>query len=446
MRQAFIVLWASFFALLCPQVLVAFTGEPSVDGKEELAVFEGQSIVRIGVQGNRFTRDYVIWREVRSRVGQPFSVKQMQDDVRRLDNLDIFSSVDVLPSRAEGGVVLSIQVREIPPAVPYISYDVTDEDGWSYGPALKAVNMLGRDVYVTGSALFGGKTTFLLEVNDPWIAANHLSLDLVLARIERFNELDGFGETTLEFSPWLGVYAGEHGRLRAGFSYFAVSSDTAGHTLSTDGKDHLWRFGLGGGYDSRDWWGDPHRGWHNDIEWIKTGGLLPGDGDFWRLDLDLRRYQPLTAQHTLALGTLVTLQSGKVGRDLPEYMDFHLGGSNTIRGYNVEELGRRLFGKNELLATAEYRFPLAARHEYEVFGMPADLGLAGALFVDTGLAWNRGSDFELGRAKTGYGLGLRLLMPAVDMTRLDVGFDEGGNWRVHFASFAKFDAQRLRLR
>ncbi|MBT6905277.1 MAG: hypothetical protein HOA27_14025, partial [Gemmatimonadetes bacterium] len=44
------------------------------------------------------------------------------------------------------------------------------------------------------------------------------------------------------------------------------------------------------------------------------------------------------------------------------------------------------------------------------------------------------------------GLGLRLLLPAVDMTRLDIGYSPSGGWQIHFASFAKMRAQRARLR
>ena len=47
--------------------------------------------------------------------------------------------------------------------------------------------------------------------------------------------------------------------------------------------------------------------------------------------------------------------------------------------------------------------------------------------------------------RIGVGAGLRLLLPAVDMTRLEVGYGEAG-WAIHFASFSKMRAQRLRLR
>jgi outer membrane protein assembly factor BamA len=109
-------------------------------------------------------------------------------------------------------------------------------------------------------------------------------------------------------------------------------------------------------------------------------------------------------------------------------------------------LGSTLFGKNQLLGTLEYRFPLLASREYILMGLAADIGLSGAFFADTGLAWSHRRDFAGDRLQTGVGLGLRLLLPAVDMTRLDIGYSPSGGWQIHFASFAKMRAQRARLR
>jgi len=423
--------------LLLPVLLAA---APSLE------TFTGRKVLRIDIEGHRTTREHTIRRELHTTTGQAFDPERWRADLQRLDNLDIFSSLNSNVQATENGIILVLRMREIPPAVPYISYNVTDEDGWSFGPALKAVNLLGRDLFVAGYALFGGKTTFLLDLNYPWIAGNHLSFDLDIGRIERENTLDGFRETSFEFSPWLGAYLGERGRAGVGFSYFRVDSDRPGHTLQANGRDQLFQAGLRLGYDSRDAWGDPHRGWLNEIEMQKTGGPLPGDGDYSTTHLDLRRFQPLTTNHTLVLAGLLSLQSGEVGHNLPEYMDFHLGGANTIRGYQIDELGSRLFGKNQLIGTLEYRFPLLASREYILMGLAADIGLSGAFFADTGLAWSHRRDFAGDRLQTGIGLGLRLLLPAVDMTRLDIGYSPSGGWQIHFASFAKMRAQRARLR
>ena len=84
--------------------------------------------------------------------------------------------------------------------------------------------------------------------------------------------------------------------------------------------------------------------------------------------------------------------------------------------------------------------------EISVWNRSTDLGVSGALFTDAGLAWNEADAFSADRAKVGVGMGLRLLMPAVEMTRLDVGIGEDGQWRLHFAAFSKMSAQRQRLR
>jgi outer membrane protein assembly factor BamA len=74
------------------------------------------------------------------------------------------------------------------------------------------------------------------------------------------------------------------------------------------------------------------------------------------------------------LSSLLTLQSGQVGRDLPQYMDFHLGRANSLRGHTVDDLGYDLFGKQQLLTTVEYRVPLVDPTEITLFGISADLG------------------------------------------------------------------------
>ena len=423
--------------LLLPTFLAADTA---------LQAFAGRRILRVDLEGHRTTREHTIRREFRTKVGQTFDTERWRADLQRLDNLDIFSSINSSVVEAETGIILVVRMREMPPVVPYITSDVTDEDGWSFGPAVKAVNLLGRDIFVSGYALFGGKTTFLLDLNYPWMAGNHLSFDLDFGRIERENTLDGFRETSFEFSPRLATYLGERGRAGLGFSYFRVDSDRPGHTLQSNGRDQLLQAGLRLGYDSRDAWGNPHRGWLNEAEILKTGGFLPGDGDYWSTHLDLRRFQPLTTDHTLVVAGLLSLQSGQVGRDLPEYMDYHLGGSNTIRGHQIDQLGTTLFGKNQLIGTLEYRFPVVANREYVLLGLATDIGLSGAFFADTGLAWSHRRDFAVDRLHSGVGLGLRLLLPTVDMTRLDIGYSPSGGWQIHFASFAKMRAQRARLR
>ncbi|MBT4097852.1 MAG: BamA/TamA family outer membrane protein [Gemmatimonadetes bacterium] len=405
----------------------------------------GLPIAAVEIRGNRYTQDFVIQRELVTRTGRHFDPESLAADLQRLDNLDIFSSLAAqVQRRADDSVTVVLQIRELPPVVPYISYDVNDQDGWSFGPAVKSVNLLGRDVFLAGYALFGGRESFLLDLSQPWWRGNHLSFDLDVSRNIRQNELDGFEETTTEITPRIGLWLGQHGRASMVASYMRIGADLPQVLLSGANEDELYRLGASVGYDSRDVWGNPHRGWLNEIEIWKTGGLLPGDGDFWTLHADIRRFQPV-GEHTLVWAGLTSLQPGTMGRQVPVYMDYHLGGANSLRGYVVDDLGLELFGAHQMLTTIEYRIPLLQPREIRLFGLSADIGLGGTVFVDGGLAWTKSDDFELERARFGTGTGIRILLPAIDMTRIEIGYGEDG-WRLYLATFSKMRAQRLRLR
>ena len=169
----------------------------------------GLPIAAVEIRGNRYTQDFVIQRELVTRTGRHFDPESLAADLQRLDNLDIFSSLAAqVQRRADDSVTVVLQIRELPPVVPYISYDVNDQDGWSFGPAVKSVNLLGRDVFLAGYALFGGRESFLLDLSQPWWRGNHLSFDLDVSRNIRQNELDGFEETTTEITPRIGLWLG----------------------------------------------------------------------------------------------------------------------------------------------------------------------------------------------------------------------------------------------
>ena len=79
----------------------------------------------------------------------------------------------------------------------------------------------------------------------------------------------------------------------------ALESDTAGITLSDDDHDNLLTLGLSIGYDTRDNYVAPRRGWWAELEAAKTG-LLAGNGDFWSVLFDVRKYVPLGARYSLS--------------------------------------------------------------------------------------------------------------------------------------------------
>jgi outer membrane protein assembly factor BamA len=422
-----------------------FPGPPAAT--TGLEAFAGRRVAVVEIAGHEVTRDWVITREIRIRVGDPLDVEAVGRDVARLDNLSIFAEirVDAFPL-ADGGVRLVYTFKEMPSWFPILSYVYTEENGFSWGAGLSAGNLTGRDLSVSARVYFGDLEQQWSRISWPWIRGNHGSFDFYGARYTRPDELRGFEETSYEFTPEIGTWIGDHGWFRAKFSSFEMKSDVPGITLSADGSDSLLRLGVALGWDTRDSWRDPRRGWQNEVELWRTGGFLGGEGDWWTASADVRRWIPATRRTKLMLSGLATLQTGVLGEDVPSYMDFFVGGANTIRGYGVTDLGEAFSGKNQLLGTAEYSFTIVPLRRWDLWKISLRLGAEVAVFADAGIAWTESRDLAMRRARGGVGGGLRLLVPGSEMVRLDVGWSPEHGFHFHFANGTKPKAQRARLR
>ena len=156
----------------------------------------------------------------------------------------------------------------------------------------------------------------------------------------------------------------------------------------------------------------------------------------------MRRYLILGDRQTLALFSLLTFTSGKVGKDIAPWQVFGVGGTNSMRGW---EIGARK-GKNEFLNTLEYRQTLMNPRAYEILGYAVHLGIQIAPYVDFGSAWTSKRDFQ-SNFIAGFGLGLRLLVPFSGIIRLDLGFGQkGAGIMIHLGSSEKAAMQRNRIR
>jgi outer membrane protein assembly factor BamA len=406
------------------------------------APLEGKPVAAIRFEGTKVTREYVIARELATKVGEPLLGEVLQADLQRLENLGLFAETKVVAEAEGDGVLLTLHFREMPPLVPFPSFLYTEENGFSYGAALSALNLTGRGISLSARAYFGGTDQRWARFSDPWITGNHVSADFFGGRRQRLDTMNGFQEESWEFTPGVGAWLGRSGRLRGSLSLFTMRSDVAGKTLDADDKDAFVRLGVSAGHDTRDSWRAPRRGWKNELEVIGTFG----SGSFLTMNVDVRRYVPTWRRQHLLLSGLLTLQSGTVGKDIPGYFTYYLGGANTIRGYLLEDLGPQLNGKNQLLTTAEYNVKLLDLARRDFFKWSYSLGLEMALFADAGIAWSDPRDFGWKRYRGGLGAGLRLLVPGTEQVRLDFGWSPQGGFHFHFASGTKPADQRQRLR
>lgn len=429
-------------------LLLAVLGAASAHGGDAtLASFENLRITAIELLGRNVTREYVITRELKTRVGEPLRVALVEEDLRRLDNLSIFAEVRVEASADGAGVRLVFRLKETPSWILLLGASYNEQDGFSGGPKISALNLTGRGISVNGKAYFGSTQRYEMNMAWPWISGDHVSFNFRGARLSRTDELNGFHETSYEFSPQVGRYIGEHGRLKGKLSFFRMESDVDFKTLSPENQDNLARIGASFGWDTRDSWRFPSTGWLNEVELWRTG-LAGSEGNFWTLNVDVRRWMKIHATRgpRLMVSGLASLQSGIVGEDVPVYMIYRMGGANSLRGYAIEELGRKVYGKNQLIGTAEYSFNLLPLQRWDIGKFAFRLGLDLAIFADLGTAWSDSREFVTSRARGGGGAGLRLLVPGTEMVRLDVGWSRQGGFQFHVAGGTKPAGQRNRLR
>jgi outer membrane protein assembly factor BamA len=412
-----------------------------------LAPYEGFFVTRVEVTGFKKTQEFIVRREIRIEPGDTFHVVDAQADLTRLENMGIFSSGEIVAETTDSTVALTYHVREMPWIVGYPRFRYTEQDGWSFGAGLASINMHGRATRMSASFLLGGLDSWVLRYRYPWITGNHLSFDLFATDLEREDELNEFQERSLEVTPWFGSFIGDNGRVGLTMSYFQMDSDRDGITLASDRRDQFLRVGGRVGHDSRDNWRNPCHGWLQEVLVMRyDGGPFGEPGQWWLAEADVRRYQPLAARHALIVGALVSYQDGVVGTEIPGYMQYRMGGANSIRGYDIDVLGKELYGRNQSIVTAEYQFVLFPMGEHFVGKWSFSAGLEAAAFVDCGIAWNRSDEFDAERARTGFGVGLRWLLPAVFEIRTDVAMGDDGKVRFHLGVGEKLNAQRQRLR
>ena len=399
------------------------------------APLEGRIIVVVHVSGLDHIKESVVLEQILSVPGQPYHRATADRDVVRLDRLAVFGAISVEAVAVADGVRIDVTLTETPRYIPAVALAVTDENGVSAGPAIKLTSIKGHPLDVGVTTRFGGETLFQFHETSQPFTNRKLWQDVHLSLSEHYNKLDDFEQRSVDLDSRIGARISEEWRAGAIFKYYTTASDVSGVTLSADDHDRFGSFGAVTEYDDRDSFREPARGWFASADAMYT----TGSGQYATVDLDVRRYNPVARRQMIVTTALVTLQSGTDGVDLPTYSDYAIGGENTVRGhaFGAER------GKNQFISTLEYRYSVVPTRSFRVGGFNLYAGLALAAFGDVGSAWSDADGFSDG-VIGGYGIGLRLYIPYVNMIRLDLSFGDGAHGG--FGINEKAVAQRNRVR
>ncbi len=407
---------------------------------------ENSQIIReITIEGVPAKDTRLIREELLSKPGEPISLSTVEADRRHLNRVGLFRSVSIDVRQETDGIELYIFVVPRSSTLPFLSMGGSEGNSFSAGGGVKVLDFPQPGLIFSGKARAGGETRLELQFNNPGLRSEFLNFQFSLRGADRYNDNDLFDEVSFDTELRLSRRLSENFRAGGLLGWFFLDSSKPEITLAGGRGDHIPRLGVFLDYDSRDRLTITHKGWNNEILLSRNGMSGIGDSGFWDLTMDLRRYQPVAERHTLFFSLLSRLRTGSINEDIPLHQDFHIGGTNTVRGWNRNSAN----GKNELLSTVEYRYRLVEPRKIlkGKFGDKLYVGFEFALFADAGKAWGNPDIYGKSDVLAGYGLGLRLLLPFVNVIRFDFAFGESGEGIFsHFGVVPKVDKQLLRIR
>lgn len=149
----------------------------------ELKVAEGE-IEAIRIVGNEETRDYVIRRELTLKPGQLFNFKKMEEDLRRVYNLNYFEDLGIKyePGKTLDKVVIVINVKEKQTGMFQMSAGYSNRDNLLGILSLRKDNLLGRGQSISADITLSlaGNNSGEISYFNPWIDDQHTSLGVSL--------------------------------------------------------------------------------------------------------------------------------------------------------------------------------------------------------------------------------------------------------------------------
>lgn len=414
----------------------------------------GEVVQEIRLEGIRHTDPRLVLGSLASRVGEPYTPENATRDYLRLLQMEIFTSVYFTTEPVSDGVALTVHAVELGRYSPSLSVGHIPENGWEVGPSFGSPNFMGKGHKASTWFRFGESRSAGVVLKDVWHPAAEwydCCWDFEYYWLDRYNYLDDFDERSHEVILQYLAGASEQFHIGPRLSYLNIAAEPDSNgavpaaMLDPDRRDEIPGIGISAEYDSRNFSLYPTSGWYVNTMAEQFGRWMGGPADFKRLTLDTRRYVELAGPvHSLALYSLATFTWGRSGIDIPLHQDFHLGGSNSIRGW---ENGSRA-GKNQWITTVEYWWNLLPRSDFRLGFIRWSAGLQLAAFADVGTAWDDGGEFRDNWIGGG-GVGLRLTVPQTGFLKMDLALGQTSpslGISLHFGTGDKADAQRRRVR
>lgn len=390
--------------------------EHKIQNKNELyiKINEGK-LNKIKIEGNSKTKDFVILRELDIKEGEVFNVNKIKQDLKDIQQLKLFKTVKPKFQKSQSGsqeINLIIQVSEKRTNSFKTGLTHSPNTGVAGLIDLTFKNYFGRAKKIRTKWEYGAnKNYYEIGFSDPWASwlfERRTSLDFSLYNrketlIDDDNVKKRGGELSIgrQFTDEITSYLNIDVRKTKEEDQNNWEDDrilTLRTTRNTTGKQFT-----------------PRNGSKQTFS-IKKAGLLGGDNNYTKYELDLRKYFPSSAENSWAVRLKIAGSNG----DLPDSERYYLSGRDGVRGYenkyfdenedtNYDPTKEGFVGNSVLLSSIEYRYPIINK-------------LRGIAFADVGKTFSSG-DLDLSKDDFKYsiGAGLRIKTPIGELG-LDYGY------------------------
>lgn len=369
---------------------------------------------KIIISGNTKTRDKVIRRELKVHEKELYSGKRMKRGVRNLYYLDFFDDiqVDTPKGSADDQMLLKINVKEKNTGAFSVGGGYSSVESVFFNASVTQRNLFGKAQIIKLEASVGGRTQkFNLSFTEPWLFDIPLSgttniynwkTDYDSYDKESYGAGAGIGYPVFDFTRVYFNYRYDSSKVSNVATYAADSvKELTGNNITSSLKSSLV-------YDSRNKRFNTTRGGKHSIsaEYAGLGGTI----GYTKFIAETGWYFPLFWKFNGFLhgkGGHVSANSGML---LPDYEKFFLGGMNSVRGFEWQDLAPTEINSNGQLAWVGGEKYVQFNTEVRV-PLVEEAGVIGLVFFDAGDVYAQEETIEFGQLRQSAGFGFRWYSP-----------------------------------
>jgi len=380
---------------------------------------------RILISGNTKTRDKVIRRQLEVYEQDLYSMSKIQKSVKNLRRIDYFENVDIKTSKGSREDKLNLNVDITEKATGAFSFGggYSSEDQLFGMVSVSERNLFGRgQVVSTKAEVSATSTRFTLSFTEPWLFDIPLSAGADLYNWDK--EYDYYDKDSKGGALRFGYKIFDYTSVgfRYGYEDFTIANVQPTYTDVDPGHYVTSSFTTSLRYDSTNAAFNPTEGSDHSISVEYAGNWLGGEIPFTKYIAETGWYYPLFWKFTGFLHAKTGFLDDR-SKDIEiDYERFYLGGINSVRGYDWQDINATPEGETEQRGGEKF----IQFNAEVIFPIVEDINLAGVIFYDAGDSYLKDEDITLQDLYSSYGGGFRWYSP-MGPIRIEYGKILDGN-------------------